>query len=596
MDAITDPDVERVSVIKSARIGWTQMMNAAIGYYMEHDPCPILGVQPTVETAEIYSREMIAPMLRDVPVLAGLVVGAAVKTSAKTLLHKTFPGGVLSLVGANSGSGFAMIDRRVVAFDEVDRYPASAGDEGDPIALGEKRTETYWNRKIIAGSTPLTAGSSRIDEMFHAGDQRRRYWPCPQCGHFDFLAFSPKAERGHIMRWSEGRPQTACFECRGNGCVIEEKHKKDMDEAGEWRADAPGNGTSATGGLYASFAIWSAYSTSPNASWAQIASGFLEAKRLGSEKLKTFVNTTLGETWQERGEAPDWERLYQLREPYAIGSVPVGPVVLTAGVDVQKDRLVYEVVGWAPNKESWSVDAGEIHGDTSLEAPQEDSPWTKIDALLGREFPCADPETPAATISMLAVDSGYNTQVVYGWARQHVMSRVIACKGVSTARMLVGAPSAVDVTVRGRRLQHGYKVWPVGVDMAKAELYGWLRLSPGVPGFCHFPEYPDEYFKQMTAEHLVTVANRRTGRSRLEWQVLPNRQNHYLDARILARVAAAVLGIDRLAPVARVKPVTIAVSHPETMPNTVSQVAPERPRSVFLGGPRRPGGWLGRGR
>ena len=237
LDAITDPAVERVSMIKSARIGWTQMMNAAIAYFMTQDPCPILAVQPTLDLAEIYSREMIAPMLREVPVLRELMPGAAVKTTGRTLLHKTFPGGVLSMVGANSGAGFAMISRRVVAFDEVDRYPASAGDEGDPIALGEKRAQSYWNRKIIAGSTPLLADLSRIEKMFNAGDRRRRYWPCPRCGYFDFLTPWLKATRGHILRWPKGRPDAAYFECRGNGCTIEERHKRDMDEAGEWRAD-----------------------------------------------------------------------------------------------------------------------------------------------------------------------------------------------------------------------------------------------------------------------------------------------------------------------------------------------------------------------
>lgn len=547
MDAITDPGVERVSVMKSARIGWTQMMNAAIAYFIHQDPCPILGVQPTVETAEIYSREMIAPMLRDVPVLAGLVGGAAVKTTGRTLLHKTFPGGVLSLVGANSGSGFAMIDRRVVAFDEVDRYPPSAGDEGDPIALGEKRTETFWNRKIIAGSTPLIAGSSRIEEMFCAGDQRRRYWPCPHCGHFDFLAFNERGARGHVMKWPAEQPHLAFFECRSCGCSIEETSKREMDEAGEWRADAAFAG-------HASFHIWSAYSTSPNASWGQIASEFVAAKKLGPEKLRTVVNTTLGETWVEKGEAPEWERLYQRREPYAIGAVPNGVIVLTCGVDVQKDRLVPEVVGWGANKESWSIEATEIHGDTAL-LTGEFSPWVKLDELLARSFPGADGRV--FTIAMMAVDGGWqtaagSTQVVYAWGRQHPRSRVMVTKGVSGARALVDAATTVDVTIGGKRIQRGYRVWPIGVDVAKGELYGWLGLvhaeGDPPPGYCHFPEHPAEYFRQLTAEHMVSVLNKRTNRRRLEWQGMPNRENHFLDARILARVAASVLGIDRMTP------------------------------------------------
>jgi len=577
--------------MKASRVGYTLCMSAAIGYHIHHAPSSILVVQPTVEDAKNFSKETIAPMLRDVPVLAKVVFddvdGKGPRDSSTTLTHKAFPGGILSLVGANSGTGFRRVSRRVIMFDEVDAYPPSAGNEGDPIALGMKRAEYFWNRKIIAGSTPLIAGSSRIEEMFEAGDRRRYYVPCPSCGHMDFLTFDRKSERGHVMRWPDDEPERAFFECRAGACVIEETSKRTMLERGEWRADDEFTG-------HASFHIWSAYSLSPNATWGQIAVEFLVAKRGGTEKLKTFVNTTLGETWKERGEAPDWERLYQRREQYAIGTVPDGPIVLTCGVDVQKDRLVYEVVGWAPNKESWSVDAGELHGDTAL-----DSTWAQLDALLSRAFVGADGRDHS--IAMLAVDSGYNTQVVYGWARQHPMSRVIACKGMSTARMLVSTPSPVDVTVRGRKMQRGYKVWPTSPDIGKAELYGWLRLKldengEAPPGYCHFPEHGQEFFKQITGEHLVTTVNRRTHRATMQWQCIPNRENHALDARILARVAAAVLGIDRLAPRPRVSTPTAAQA--AAVQASPVYVAPERhaPRtgSGWLGARR--GSWIGRRR
>lgn len=601
MDAITDPAIERVSVVKSARIGWTQIMGAAFAFFMKEDPCPILAVQPTVETAEIYSREFIAPMLRDVPVLRDLVQGAAVKASSRTMLHKTFPGGVLSMVGANSGAGFAMISRRVVAFDEVDRYPPSAGDEGDPIALGEKRAGTYWNRKIIAGSTPLIAGASRIEEMFFAGDQRRRHWPCPNCGHFDFLTFSPRPDgRGHVMRWPDGRPDAACFECSSCHLPIDERHKRDMDEAGEWRADAPFRGD-ASARIHASFHIWSAYSTSPNAGWSQIVSEFLAAKKLGHEKLRTVVNTTFGETWQEKGEAPDWERLYQRRETYAIGTVPDGALWLTAGVDVQKTRLIYEVVGWGANRESWSIEIGELHGDTALEATEPGSPWAALDELLGRTFPAADGRM--SQIAMLAVDSSAYTQAVYNWTRRHLLSRVMAIKGVPGPRMFVGTTTAVDVTVRGKKLQRGHRMWPIGVDIGKSELYGWLRLviadGDPPPGYCHFPEYPAEFFKQLTAEHMVTHVNKKTNRQERRWEVLPNRENHHLDTRVYARAAAVVLGIDRLVSAPRPAPAPPAGAPPAAAPQPAGRPdAP--PRSGFLGGPRPGasprGGWLGRRR
>ncbi len=570
LDAITDPAIERVSVMKSARVGYTKMINAAIAFHMAHDPCPILVVQPTIDNAKIYSKEEIAPMLRDVEILAGLVSETSVKSSANTVAHKAFPGGILQMIGANSGRGFRMVSRRVVIFDEVDAYPHSAGDEGDPIKLGEKRSEYYWNRKLIAGSTPLIAGASRIEELFLAGDRRRYYVPCPHCSATDYLVFDEKSGAGHVMRWPENKPEQAHFECRKCGSSIEETHKYAMIGAGEWRAEAEFRG-------HASFHVWAAYSMSPNATWGKIAAEFVEAKRR-PETLRTFVNTVLGETWKERGDAPDWELIYQRRASYAIGTIPVEPLVLTCGVDVQKDRLVFEVVAWLADKQSYSVDAGALLGDTAL-----DSTWNQLDELLNRTFP--GPDGIEHHIRMLAIDSGYNTQTVYGWARRHPLSRVIACKGSSTANVLVGTASPVDITLGGRKIQRGYRVYTVGVDLAKSEIYGWLRLRRGdgdaPAGYCHFPEYEGEFFKQLTAEHLVTVPNRKTGREVRAWHVLPNRENHYLDCRILARAAAYVLKLDTY------KPVAPAPSHSEPAP-TPSRSFMQPRNSIWNGrGPRR---------
>lgn len=611
MDAITDPRVEHVTLMKSARIGYTSLFSAAIGYFMHQDPTTILVVQPTVDDAKNFSKETIASMLRDVPVLAQIAVrdleDKGPKSSSNTITHKAFPGGVLSLIGANSGAGFRRISRRVVLFDEVDCYPPSAGSEGDPIELGKKRSETYWNRKLVDGSTPLLAGSSRIAELFESGDQRRYYVPCPHCGHMDFLVFREGA-RGHHMAWPEGKPQEAYFVCSKSGCVIEHKHKREMVERGEWRADGEFKG-------HASFHIWAAYSYSPNSTWGHIATEFTAANKAGPLQLQTFVNTTLGETWAEKGEAPDWLRLYQRRETYPIATVPAGVLFLTAGVDVQRDRLVVEVVGWGEDRQSWSIDFAVLPGDTAGEAP-----WKALDELLARSWPGAD--GTEHHIKTLAVDSGDQTQTVYNWARRHGMPRVIAVKGQASARTIIGTPSPTDIKVNGRKLSRGFKVWMVGVNIAKAELYGMLRLEPPLkagdpfpPGFCHFPEHGEEYFKELTAEHLVTVT-KRSGYVVHEWQCQPGRQNHALDARVYARAAAALVGLDRYAakrravepggPVPRndtapqpVKPQPPATPAPTPTapPSSPAPVARERPRGGWLGGggPRRAGGgWLGR--
>lgn len=617
MEAITDRSVVRVTLMKSARIGYTLMVSAGIGYHIDYAPASQLVVQPTDDDTRGFSKETIAPMLRDVPCLARIMVRdteakgkrRGTKDASDTLTHKEFPGGILSIAGAHSASGLRRISRKIIWLDEVDGYPPSAGSEGDPVKLAERRSAAFWDRKIIAGSTPTIAGSSRIESMFEAGDQRRYYVPCPTCGHFDYLLLSPQrgsaeddedgsaADGGHTMHWEEDQPETACFMCSKCGCAIEESHKHDMIEAGEWRAAAD---VELKG--HASFHIWAAYS--PYTRWAEIAAEFLEAKRLGVEALKTFIMTWLGQTWKERTEAPDWERLYERREQYAIGTVHERVLGLTCGVDVQKDRFVYEVVGWARNKESWSIDAGELHGDTADEAT-----WLQLDELLDRPF-------SDHRIRMIAVDSGAFTQNVYNWVRRKDRTRVMAIKGAQGAMApLLGAPTPVEVNYGGKRIQRGCKVWHVGGHAAKSELYGWLRLriaegDEPPPGYCHFPEYPEEFFRQLTAEHLVL--HRRQGRTVLQWEEIPNRQNHYLDARVYARAAAVRLQLDRLpsgaSPAASTAAAPAGPPGSASAPSAPPPVAPpaaeppaprqprddDRPRGDFWSGSRPRGGWFGR--
>ena len=204
MDAITNPDIEQVTVMKSARVGYSKILNHIIAYHIHQDPCSIMVVQPTIQDATGYSKEEVAPMLRDTNCLQGLVSDAKAKDSTNTLLQKQYPGGTLSLVGANSATGFRRVSRRIVLFDETDGYPPSAGSEGDQIKLGIKRTEYFWNRKIVAGSTPTIKDFSRIEKLFNQTDQKRYYVPCPECGHMQYLKWPN-------MRWQNDDPDTASY-------------------------------------------------------------------------------------------------------------------------------------------------------------------------------------------------------------------------------------------------------------------------------------------------------------------------------------------------------------------------------------------------
>jgi phage terminase large subunit GpA-like protein len=312
-----------------------------------------------------------------------------------------------------------------------------------------------------------------------------------------------------------------------------------MLESGEWRPTKPGTDPRVRG-----YHLNALYSPVGWLSWGGIATGFVKSKK-DPQKLRVWTNTVLGETWTERGEAPEWERLWDRREPYPLGSVPRGGLFLTAGVDVQKDRIVVEIVAWGRGKTSWSIDYGVIPGDT---ADLDKGPWPQLDALLARAFVHEDGAELA--IRMMAIDSGYNTQTVYTWCRKYPLNRVIAVKGQASGGPLIGTPSSVDINLRGRRPTHGYKVWPVTGDVAKSELYGFLKLEQPTdgsalpPGWCHFSQYDEDYFKQLTAEQLVTHKSR-TGYVRLEWELIPGRENHTLDCRVYARAAAALVGLDR---------------------------------------------------
>lgn len=603
LDAMGDPAIERVSVMKSTRVGGTKMAVATMLSKVVNDPCPMMIMLPTEDGAKKWSLEELAPTIAVCPSVAALVEEAASRSSANTTLFKMFPGGAMSIVGANSPSNLRQVSRRLLICDEVDAYPQSAGTEGDPIALAEQRTADYWDRKLIFISTPLLAGTSHIERLYLEGDQRRYYVPCPTCGHMEFLTFREhsgdeeegdepgRRGAGHFMRWPEGRPEEAHFICRSRGCRIEEREKVEMMERGEWRAAAPFRG-------HASFHIWRAYSYSPNARWGQIAAEFMKANRGGPEKLKTFVNTALAETFHERGEAPDWERIHQRRETYKIGTVPDGVIFLTAGVDVQKNRLVYDVVGWGANRESWGIECGELMGD-----PAGDEVWKELDGLLDQKW--ANASGVEFGIVRMGVDSGDQTQEVYNYCRRR-WPRVHATKGIGTASVLIGAAKAVDVTWRGKRMARGCLMWPIGVNIAKGEFMGWLKMKgPAAgfedfpPGWCHFPEFPEEYFRQITAEQLVTIKHRRTGRVTREWQIIPGRQNHWLDCRIIARAMAALAGLERHVSVRPRKPPRQAQpTKSEDVGRKAEEAAPERAPPPRRRGPRGSGGsdWLGVGR
>jgi phage terminase large subunit GpA-like protein len=539
MEAISDSLVETVVIMSSAQVGKTEILGNTVGFHIDQDPAPIMVVMPTERDAETWSKDRFSPMARDTPCLKGRITDPKSRDGSNKILHKKFPGGHLTIVGANAPSGLASRPIRILLCDEVDRYPASAGAEGDPVNLARKRTVTFWNRKIVLVSTPTIKGSSRIEAAFEESDRRRFWVPCPDCNEHQLLVWPQ-------VRWDKNAigahsPETARYECINCNSSWNDVKRWAAIRRGEWRAEVPFVGT-------AGFHLNEIYS-----SWVKLAEmvrTFISAKDHGDEAMKTFVNTSLGETWTETGEAPDWQRLYDRRESWPNGTVQSGGLFLTAGADVQKDRIEVDVWAWGRGLESWLVDHIVIDG-----GPGQAESWTELDKILGRSWPHQN--GAILKLARLAIDSGYEAPAVYAWARKSGAGQVSPVKGVEgfNRSAPVSGPTFVDATEGGKKVRRGARLWTVAVSTFKSETYRFLRLDRPTDeelasglrypaGTLHLPMWADaEWCKQLVAEQLVTVKTKR-GFTRLEWQKIRER-NEALDCRVYARAAAWILGADR---------------------------------------------------
>jgi phage terminase large subunit GpA-like protein len=405
MDRLSPGDVmQRIVFMKAAQVGATEAGNNWIGFAIHQAPGPMLAVQPTVELAKRNSRQRIDPLIDESPDLRERVKPARSRDAGNTMLSKEFAGGILIMTGANSAVGLRSTPARYIFLDEVDAYPASADEEGDPVTLAEARSLTFAHRrKVFLVSTPTIRGLSRIEREYEASDQRRFFVPCPHCGHDQWLKFDR-------LRWQKGKPETAEYHCDGCDQPIGEHHKTAMLEAGEWRATAVAADPTTVG-----YHLSALYSPIGWLSWERIVRSW-EAAQGSDEAIKAFRNTILGETWVETGEAPDWQRLYDRRERWKSGTVPAGGLFLTAGADVQKDRIEVDVWAWGRGLESWLVDHVVIEG-----GPDRHDAWSELTALLDRSWP--HERGAHLRIARLAIDTGYEAPAVYSWSRAQGLGR-----------------------------------------------------------------------------------------------------------------------------------------------------------------------------
>jgi len=508
LDAFNNPNIERIVVMTSSQVGKTEILLNAIGYYIDQNPSPMLCVQPTLAMGQAFSKDRLAAMIRDSDKLKDSVKDARSRDSGNTTMHKAFAGGHISIVGSNSASGLASRPIRILLMDEVDRYETSAGSEGSPISLAIARTKTFWNRKIFMCSTPTVKGISAIEDAFEESDQRYYHVPCPECNHKQVLKWKN-------VVWDDEKPETANYACDGCGAVISESKKQWMIKNGEWIATKP---TNKVAGFHISelYSVWS--------TWADMAKNFLEAKK-NPETLKTFINTSLGESWEEQGDAVEYETLLERRLNYDFTNIPEEVLVLTAGCDVQKDRIELQLVGWGKDYLAYVCDYKIFWGD-----PNSQNVWSDLDAYLKKRFKTdSDRIIP---ISCTTIDSGgHHTNMVYQFTKPRQGRRVFAIKGLSTA----GKPIANRPTFVGKNKA---VLYGVGTDSAKEAIFARLATDPDQTTLHFCSDLDEEYFKQLTAEKRITKFVR--GRKTLAWKQIRPR-NEALDTLVYNFAAIYIL-------------------------------------------------------
>ena len=513
--------IERVVFMKASQIGATEAGNNFMGYAIHHVPGPMLYVLPTVEAVKRASKQRISTMIEETPALRDRVAEPRTRNSSNTILMKEFPGGSLMMTGANSAVGLREMAARYLFLDEVDAYPLDVDGEGDPINLAIKRTQTFYGkRKIFIISTPTIKGISRIEREFQDTDQQKYYVPCPHCSTKQPLNWSQ-------IQWDDNDPTTAhyvCSECHGH---IHEEDKEIMLEQGEWVAEAESSNDKTIG-----FHLSALYSPSQWYPWSQAVKEYLASKD-DPALLKTWVNTTLGETWDEPGTQVDSNMLYYRREEYK-AEVPNDAMVITAGVDVQGDRLEAEAVGWDEQKASWSIDYQIFWGD-----PDYDDVWLQLDEWLKKAW---KHETGHRLyIQCACIDSGgHLTQRVYNFCKTRTKRRVFAIKGVGgMGRQIASSPSHKKSGTEKRPVP----LFTIGVDTAKEVLYSRLLKTEEGAGYCHFPNheppYTEQYFEQLTAEKLVTKTVK--GLPKPVWELTPGKRNEALDCRVYAMAGLELL-------------------------------------------------------
>lgn len=518
MDALNKPECEEIVVMSSSQVGKTELILNIIGYYIAYDPAPILVVEPTITMAQDFSKERLAPMIRDTPVLHEKINDSKAKDGSNTILDKQFPGGHITIAGANSPASLASRPIRIVLLDEVDRYPASAGAEGSPVVLAEKRTTSFWNKKSVKVSTPTVKGASEIEKQYESGSMEEWNVPCPCCGRYQ------PYEWGRIVFSNN------TMECKFCGEQIGEMDWKSGN--GKYIAKHPERIRKRSFHLNELASPWK--------HWDKIIEEWHTAnedKKVNGDinKLKAFINTSLGETWEEKGVSANDDSLLARRERYD-AEIPDGVLLLTAGIDVQDDRFEVEIVGWGRGCESWGIKYDKIFGN--LEKMET---WDKLEEYLLQELHYKNGN--GLLIASACIDTGgHFTTECYKWLKrmQAKGRRIYGVKGMGGA----GIPLIHKISTNN---SEKVKIFILGVDSGKEIIMTRLKTDDVGPGYCHFPintelGYNETYIKGLNSEQ--RVIRMKEGHAVIKWVKKSGTRNEPLDIRNYATAAVEILKPD----------------------------------------------------
>lgn len=513
MDMITDPYTEQVTLMMCSQVGKTELLLNIMGYYIDNDPCPMMFIMPTKDLVEEFSKRAFASMMRESPCFHDKI-HIDKKSSANNIDYKEFKGGLVLFVGSQKANALASVPIRIVLADEIDRFAVDADGEGNPINLAKKRTANFPNRKWILCSTPTVHEKSQIVKEYEASSKYRYYCECPFCKYKQYLKWLN-------VKWYDEKPDTARYVCEHCGTLWEDLDRYKAIDNGEWIAENPS--------ITRNIGFHLPRMASGFCRLSDVVKEFIDAKG-DPKKLKVFINTVLAETTRESADETSPNFIMDRAEDFDSDNIPDEVMILTAGADIQKDRIECMIVGWGAGYQAWVLDNITIKGD-----PLQEDVWNKLDILLKREHR-SNFYKQNLRVKYCAVDSGHLPQRVYDYCYKNNTlddCKVFATKGQQSISRGGHPLFNKQQILNSQSVREASKPFMVGTYEAKTWLHEYLNYPTSQKGYWHFPKkFNLDFYEQITSEKRYLEF--KNGKERYRWEK-PNSstRNEALDTAVL---------------------------------------------------------------